>query len=64
MKGLQTRGIFICALLVPLCLYSSYLGWSVYNNKGESGWPSLFAYFGSFFVSFIGGLSLGLLLVF
>jgi len=59
--GLNVRGMFVVALLVPLALYEAYIKWSVENQEQDSNWATFFAYCGALTASVIAGAAMGIL---
>ena len=62
-KSVSIRGLLICTGLVPMCLYADFLMWSFSNDKIH-GMPQFFSWLGSFAVTFVSGMSFGILLPF
>jgi hypothetical protein len=63
-SNLSIRGLFICALLVPITIYTEFLDWAVFNNEGSNNFVTSVAYIGSFFASVVAGVAIGLLFSF
>ncbi len=62
--GLNTRGLFVIASLVPLALYEAYITWSVENGEEDSNWATFFAYCGAITASLFAGAGMGILFAF